>query len=115
MLVDQGLNPVDAGNAVVTLNGLFKTLIREPEEKIKFARLCLESNQHFKLALQLGAFSLILDEADKWPKLTNANEELAQSIADQFNYIDDPWVYFGKIMDDVGNENEDMHTITIIE
>lgn len=96
-----------------TLQVLYKQMIITREERIKFARLCVESRECFLLAMNLGLFALTLDDVAKWDKLPKDKEASAQLIADKYGYVDEPTTYYGKIFHDVGGD-DDMHEVKSI-
>jgi len=112
MLTDQGLSNVKAANNYKHIQTLYTHMIKTKEARLKFARLCLESDAHFDLAMHLQSFSLTLDDAGLWPKLLKKHDEVAQNLADKYDNIDDPWSHYGRIFHDVGTDDIDIHVIT---
>ena len=112
MLTDQGLSNVKAANNYKHIQTLYTHMIKTKSARLKFARLCLESDAHFDLAMHLQSFSLTLDDAAHWPKLLKKHDELAQGLADKYNNVDDPWTHYGRIFHDIGVEDIDIHAIT---
>ena len=114
MLVKQQIIDHTLGsNKFKTVQVLYKQMILTRDERIRFARLCVESRECFLLACSLGLFTLSLDDAAKWNELPKDREASAQSIADKYGYVDDPATYFGKIFHDVGGD-DDMHEVKSI-
>jgi len=114
MLVSQSIiDPTLASNKFSTIKALYNQMIVTPDERIKFARLCVESRECFLLACKLGLFALGLDDMSKFDEMTEDNKASAQLIADKYNYVDDPTTYFGKIFHDIPDDDV-MHNVTNI-